>query len=73
MTQFTPRASTNQSPIARHAGIPRTISELMTLLRVWQHRARSRGELATLTTERLQDLGLSTEDAAREASKPFWR
>jgi uncharacterized protein YjiS (DUF1127 family) len=30
-------------------------------------------ELAELDAGRLADIGLSREDALREASKPFWR
>lgn len=42
----------------------------------WLERAQSRRalrELAELDAGRLADIGLSREDALREASKPFWR
>ena len=40
---------------------------------VWQERASQRHQLASLDDTLLRDIGLSRSDAAREASKPFWR
>jgi uncharacterized protein YjiS (DUF1127 family) len=34
--------------------------------------SRQRRQLAALEPERLSDMGLSAEDARREASRPFW-
>src|SRR3954451_8100692 len=42
----------------------------------WIERSRQRrqlGELAELDNYLLKDIGLSKEDALREAAKPFWR
>ncbi len=62
------------------AGYDQEISSFpMAILRVicvWLERARSRRalrELAELDGCRLADIGLSRQDALREASKPFWR
>lgn len=49
---------------------------VLRLICVWLDRARSRRalrELAELDGSRLADIGLSREDALREASKPFCR
>lgn len=43
------------------------------VLALWLHRARTRRELMGLTAEMLDDIGLTPEEAAREAAKPFWR
>lgn len=39
---------------------------------VWAARAREREELAAMDDHRLADLGITREQAAREAAKPFW-
>ena len=39
----------------------------------WQQRASERAHLAALHDDALSDMGISRADAAREASKPFWR
>lgn len=35
-------------------------------------RWRQRRDLAALTDEQLRDIGVTPEDARREASRPFW-
>lgn len=45
-------------------------------LGLWIDRSRQRrqlGELAELNNYLLRDIGLSQEEALREAAKPFWR
>jgi uncharacterized protein YjiS (DUF1127 family) len=39
----------------------------------WRRRSRDRRGLATMSDRSLRDIGLTRYDAAREASKPFWR
>jgi uncharacterized protein YjiS (DUF1127 family) len=42
----------------------------------WAGRSRQRrqlGELAELNNHLLKDIGVSQEEALREAAKPFWR
>jgi uncharacterized protein YjiS (DUF1127 family) len=56
-------------PIHLSNGFGRTIDRF----REWRRRARSRRELSELGDDVLGDLGLTRVDAAREASKPFWR
>lgn len=43
------------------------------LLRQWHHNARTRRQLAELTSLQLADLGISPSERVREISKPFWR
>lgn len=49
---------------------------LLRTLRIWNARSRQRHDLR-LSTERddylLKDIGLSEDEAFREAAKPFWR
>lgn len=46
---------------------------MLKAIRLWRQRARSRQELARLEERLLHDIGVSAEDALREARKPFWR
>ncbi|HEY2529164.1 MAG TPA: DUF1127 domain-containing protein [Xanthobacteraceae bacterium] len=39
---------------------------------VWWERANSRNELRNFGDRELRDIGLSREEASREATKPFW-
>ena len=59
--------------VASLVSTERGVTRLWALLATWQRRARERAELARLTPERLHDIGLSAEQIAEEASKPFWR
>ena len=43
------------------------------LFLLWSERARQRRELANLTPRLLDDMGVSRDEALREAAKPFWR
>mgnify|MGYP000509340465 CR=1 FL=1 len=42
-------------------------------IQTWKGRSYQRRALAQLNTYQLKDIGVSTEDALIEASKPFWR
>ena len=42
-------------------------------LRQWHQNARTRRQLAELTSLQLADLGISPSERVREISKPFWR
>ena len=46
------------------------IADLMLL---WMERADQRRQLARLDSHLLKDIGVTRPEAAREASKPFWR
>ncbi len=43
------------------------------VLVLWQHRLTMRHALTRMESYLLDDMGISPEDAAREAAKPFWR
>ena len=43
------------------------------LLKVWEQRIETRQMLARVEWQRLDDMGMSPEDVARESAKPFWR
>ncbi|PJI48014.1 MAG: hypothetical protein CTR55_14690 [Pseudomonas sp.] len=53
--------------------LSRTGQRLWTLLRQWHQNARTRRQLAELTSRQLADLGISPSERVREISKPFWR
>ncbi len=42
-------------------------------LKLWYQRARQRRRLAQLDEHLLRDIGITPEQARREARKPFWR
>lgn len=51
-------------------------SKCIRAVAIWIERSRQRRaikELAGLNSRYLQDIGVSKEEALREASKPFWR
>jgi uncharacterized protein YjiS (DUF1127 family) len=53
-----------------------TIDAWLRTLGFWIDRSRQRrqlGELAELNDYLLKDIGVSREEALREAEKPFWR
>lgn len=43
------------------------------LLHTWERRIESRQMLGRIEWQRLDDMGMTPEDAARESAKPFWR
>jgi uncharacterized protein YjiS (DUF1127 family) len=64
--------------LARHApmtstGSARPARDLLATVERWAERHRQRRALLALNDPMLKDIGLSTADAWREGSKPFWR
>jgi uncharacterized protein YjiS (DUF1127 family) len=58
------------------SGLLTLIGEALLTLLFWAGRSRQRrqlGELAELDNYLLKDIGVSQEEALREAAKPFWR
>lgn len=51
---------------------PPQFPNILNRLRLWAALARQRKALATLDNVALYDLGLTREDADREANRPFW-
>lgn len=49
------------------------VASTLVLPLVWQRRFLERQALASLEAHRLDDIGLTREDVAREIAKPFWR
>ena len=52
------------------------VSRWLRTLEIWidrSHQRRQLGELAELNDYLLKDIGVSREEALREAAKPFWR
>ncbi|MCP1648503.1 MULTISPECIES: DUF1127 domain-containing protein [Pseudomonas aeruginosa group] len=55
---------------------PRPALQLRRLFAVfgeWLRNARTRRQLAELTSQQLADIGISPSERVREISKPFWR
>ncbi len=51
----------------------RVLLSVFRALVVWQRRVNSRRQLAEMETRLLRDMGLTRDDAEREAGKSFWR
>jgi uncharacterized protein YjiS (DUF1127 family) len=49
------------------------VQRLVSEVREWRHRARSRRELARLDERMLKDIGVSRVEVEFEVRKPFWR
>jgi uncharacterized protein YjiS (DUF1127 family) len=49
------------------------VGEAMATLTLWQGRRRSRQQLADLSDQMLQDIGITRAEVEREYGKPFWR
>lgn len=49
-------------------GLSRVLGRIETILAVWRQRRR----LAEMDASRLDDLGISAREAAREAGRPVW-
>ena len=58
------------------SGLLTLIGSWLHTLQIWMERSHQRkalGELAELNDYLLKDIGVSREEALREAAKPFWR
>jgi uncharacterized protein YjiS (DUF1127 family) len=66
----TPSLGGDLGPLGSIARAPSTV--FSTLL-VWQMRANQRARLAEMQSHRLEDMGITSSEAQREAAKPFWR
>jgi uncharacterized protein YjiS (DUF1127 family) len=53
---------------------PRSLlSRWLSTIEIWLNRRQGRKDLSALDDRLLADVGISPEDALREAGKPFWR
>ena len=66
MSISTHESMTNNHGIGVWAHLAQTVH-------VWRHRYQVRQELARWSDRDLHDIGLSWNDVADEADKPFWR
>lgn len=53
--------------------VNRALWALDAVLGAWRHRHVTRQELRDLPPHMLRDIGLTRDEAMREADKPFWR
>jgi uncharacterized protein YjiS (DUF1127 family) len=53
--------------------LPPILASLIETIAVWIMRRRQRQALSELDEHLLNDVGLSREQARREAAKPFWK
>jgi uncharacterized protein YjiS (DUF1127 family) len=53
--------------------VARALWALDAVLGAWRHRHATRRELRDLPPHMLRDIGLTRDEALREADKPFWR
>ena len=70
-TSATFMRSSGQSQAAQLRGA--AFGEAIGALSLWQSRRRARRQLAELSDQMLQDIGISRTDVEREYGKPFWR
>jgi uncharacterized protein YjiS (DUF1127 family) len=66
------RVATRALP-ARLPPLSRMLVGIALRLASWEVRRRTRAALARLDGHLLQDIGLGTDRAATECTKPFWR
>lgn len=59
--------------IDQRTGNPPLPRKWLARLRLWQFRRHTRHALADLDADRLNDIGLTPDEAQREASKWMWR
>jgi uncharacterized protein YjiS (DUF1127 family) len=69
-----PRASVPAEGYAAFASrMEREGATLGALIRLWHFRWQSRRQLERMEDRELADIGITREDAAAEARKPFWK
>jgi uncharacterized protein YjiS (DUF1127 family) len=61
------------SSLAAPHGLGRALRSILNVIAEWHERSRQRTQLASMNERMLKDIGVGHGDAAREASKPFWR
>jgi|SRR5262245_33045572 len=69
------RCNDRTTVLGRASLIPFFLTQLSTTIQVWierSHQRRMLGELTDRKDHLLADIGLSVEEARREAAKPFW-
>jgi uncharacterized protein YjiS (DUF1127 family) len=60
-------------PLASRRSVGRFVTAIATRLAEWHERAEQRTHLAGMDDRMLKDIGVTSVDAVRESSKPFWK
>jgi uncharacterized protein YjiS (DUF1127 family) len=74
--RLTPDRTVGRPAVDRTRRRPVSLCRLAALVRLWLARSRQRRalcEIAQRDDYLLKDIGISQQDAFREAEKPFWR
>ena len=58
---------------SRDLSIKPIIERVKNTLKIWNGRLAYRNQLAMCDARLLEDMGISVEQARREANKPFWK
>ncbi|WP_166418406.1 DUF1127 domain-containing protein [Cochlodiniinecator piscidefendens] len=64
-------SETSQCAHAGHSCQTGSVS-ILAMLRNWRELSRQRNALLKLDSTQLNDVGIQTEEALKEANKPFW-
>lgn len=72
LAERTPGGWTAKGAGGRGGVARRVFAALAAVLVVWQKRIGDREALQAMTAAQLMDIGITREDALREAEKPFW-
>jgi uncharacterized protein YjiS (DUF1127 family) len=70
--QVVAESAASGTTVPGRIGLARTVKQVITTIRLWGERARSRRDLAGCDPRLLRDIGVSPLDAGREIGKPFW-
>ena len=73
MSKLSVSGFANYRATTHRAELPHILFNLIDTIAVWTERRRQRQALAALDDHLLNDVGLSREQASREAAKPFWK
>ena len=66
--------TTIKLPISSRPDVaPISATSIWKVVQTWRARARQRRRLTELTTDQLEDVGITVEAARIEAAKPFWK
>jgi uncharacterized protein YjiS (DUF1127 family) len=72
MTMRSHVLTASPAPLARRS-VGRFLTGLVNRLAEWHERSEQRFHLAGMDDRMLKDIGVSSVDAVRESSKPFWK
>lgn len=64
---------TNKYTQQRSLNVVGLVKKFLSQLRLWVQNYQTRKQLARLSEDRLQDIGLNREQVKIECARPFWR